>query len=399
MHDELLARAQRLERFAQMDPGNQALRLDLARTYHLAGEHAAALGVLDGAGPEAKQGRPLPLRGELLLALGRWEEAIAFYRQAGESEPGSGAIAFNLAYATWASGAEPEQTIALFRAAVKLDPANARAWRLLATVLSDAGETLSAVQTIEQVLTQWPDDAETLRLAAQLYLDAGQLEKAARYADRSVAAAPADAEAWAIKGNVALFSLDAAAAWKSLRQAVDLAPKDVDARVSLAQAALMQGRARHARDVLEAALALEPGNASALCMTAWACLADDDNAAAAAAFQRAATEEPDNADAWAGTALIALGAGDAAHAGSASDRALELDAQHPIATLVRARLQETGGRPEDAKALFESVLGHRPGGPVTASLGGMLASAPAQKLLQRQQRRLERMVQARTRQH
>src|SRR4051812_4084815 len=109
MHDELLARAERLERFAQLDPGNQALRLDLARTYHQAGHHEMALGVLDGAAATLRDTGPLPLRGELLLALGRWPEAIAFYREAATGEPDSAAVAFNLAFASWASGAVPEQ--------------------------------------------------------------------------------------------------------------------------------------------------------------------------------------------------------------------------------------------------------------------------------------------------
>lgn len=389
MQEDLLTRAQRLERFALQDPANWPLRLDLAQTYHRAGLHPSALEVLDR--PAAAEPPPdvASLRGQLLLAMGRWSDATALYEAAQAQQPESAAIAFNLAYAVWASEADPARAVTLLRRAVALDPNQLAAYRHLASALEATSDLPAARQALDQALERSPTDSQTLLQLGRLLIDTGDFAGAAAIAARCVAAAPTMADAWAFKGQVALFELDAAGATRSLRQALDLDPAAVDTRVLLAQANLLQGRVRPARALLEAATGGDqPADDGALCMLGWACLYEEDVAAADSAFQRAAHAEPESADAWSGCAVVALAQARADEAGTAANKALHLEPEHVIARLVVRRLHELDGRADEAKALIDAVLASAPFGPFNTSTAGLLQSPGVQRVLRRQQRRM-----------
>lgn len=388
MHEDLLTRAQRLERFALQDPANWPLRLDLAQTYHGAGLHPAALEVLDRPSVAEPPAEATSLRGQLLLAMGRWDEAIALYEAAQAQQPESAAIAFNLAYGVWASEADPVRAAALFRRALVLDPSQIAGYRYLAFALEATNDLAAARQALEQALERAPTDGQTLQQLGRLILDTGDFAGAAALAARCVAAAPSSAQAWAFKGEVALFEMDAAAAARSLRQALDLDPADAHTRVLLAQANLLQGRVRPARSLLEAATSDQAADEGALCMLGWACLYDEDVPGAGLAFERAALAEPESADAWAGRAVIALAQARTADAGTAAATALELEPEHVIARLVVQRLHELDGRSDEAKAVVEAVLASTPFGPFNTSTAGLLRSPGVQRVLRRQQRRM-----------
>ena len=388
MDDDLLTRAQRLERFALQDPANWPLRLDLAQTYHRAGMHSSALEVLDRPAAAEPPVDAASLRGQLLLAMGRWAEAIALYEAAQAQQPESPAIAFNLAYAVWASEADPARSVVLFRRALALDPGQMAAYRHLASALEATGDLAAARQALDQALERSPTDSQALLQLGRLLIDTGDFVGAAAIAARCVAAAPTSAQAWAFKGQVALFELDAAAAARSLRQALDLDPAAADTRVLLAQANLLQGRVRPARALLEAAAADQTADDGALCMLGWACLYEEDVAAADSAFQRATLAEPENADAWAGRAVVALAQARAADAGAAAGKALHLEPEHVIARLVVQRLHELDGRADEAKAVIDAVLASSPFGPFNTSTAGLLQTPGVQRVLKRQQRRM-----------
>jgi len=388
MHEDLLTRAQRLERFALQDPANWPLRLDLAQTYHRAGLHPSALEVLDRPAAAEPPHDVASLRGQLLLAMGRWSEAIALYEAAQAQQPESPAIAFNLGYAVWASEADPARAVTLYRRALALDPNQMAAYRHLASALEATGDLPAARQALDQALERAPTDSQTLLQLGRLLIDTGDFAGAAAIAARCVDAAPISADAWAFKGQVALFELDAAAAARSLRQALDLDPAAVDTRVLLAQANLLQGRVRPARTLLEAATGDQAADDGALCMLGWACLYEEDVAAADSAFQRAARTEPENADAWSGRAVVALAQARTDDAGTAANKALHLEPEHVIARLVVRRLHELDGRADEAKALIDAVLASAPFGPFNTSTAGLLQSPSVQRVLRRQQRRM-----------
>jgi len=393
MRSDLLDRAQRLQRYAVQDPTNLALLRDLASTLHAAGEHAQALEVLDRI--DALSGEPssgAALRGQVLLALGRWGDAQALFESARRQQPESAALAFNLAYALWASEKDGARAIELFADAVRLEPDNPRFRYYLALALEASGDANAARQALEKAIEIDPGHFDALAMLGHLALGGGDLSAASAFAGRCVAAQPTRADGWQLKGQVALFQLDAAAAAKSLRQALDLAPDDVDTRVSLAQAALMQGRARHARELLLQAVVQDPSHDGALSMLGWACAAENDAPAAATAFERARTRNPENPDAWAGGACICLANGQKESALQWADRALAIDPTHAIASLVKARIAELDDRVVDARAIVEAVLGSAPGQPLGASFGQTVANAAASPGVKRMQRRFTRQL-------
>jgi tetratricopeptide (TPR) repeat protein len=391
MPSDLLTRARKLEGYAAQDPGNSTLLLDLAETYHRAGEHERALSVVERVESLADgPAQCAALKGRLLLALGRWDEASALFERALHDAPDSAALVFNLGYSIWASGAEPQRAVDLLRRATSIEPANADFHYHLALALEETESLNDAMEALEQALSLNARHDKALGMLGRLKLDAGQFEQALELAERCIAAHPGNPVGWHLKGQVALFKMDAAAASKSLRQALDLDPADADTRVSLAQASLMQGRARHARTLLDEAVARDASHDGALCMLGWACVADNDAAAAGTAFERARTLAPDNPDALAGLALVRLS--DARHeeALALAQDALALEPDHAMATLIIAREREPQGRPAEGKGLVASVINSTPFGPLKSTFGQAIQSSAASPAVRQLHRRFAR---------
>jgi tetratricopeptide (TPR) repeat protein len=385
--DELMDRASRLERFVDQDPSNPTLLHDLATTYHLAGEQGLALAAL-----ERWHGLAIPaldaLRGQILLASGRWRDAEHLFEAALINAPHSAALAFNLGYAVWASGEEPGRAATLFQRAAQLDGGNAGFHYHHAMALEADGNVAAAEVALAEALECEPNHLKSLAMLGQLKLDAGDFETASLHANRCIAAHPSIAAGWQLKGQVALFQMNVESAAKSLRQAMSLDSNDVDTCVSLAQASLMQGRVRHARELLDKALSRDGADEVALCMLGWACMADNDLPAAQSAFDQALAVAPDSADALSGAACLQLANGQPQAANDLAQRALLADEQHVVAMLITAQAHDASGHVQDARSVIESVLNNSPFGPLRANVGQTLQSAAVAKSAFRLQRRI-----------
>lgn len=386
MSSDLLSRARRLEAYAALDPANVELLFDLADTWHHAGEHGKALSVLERAEqaglPPARLG---PLKGRLLMAQGRWHDAVQLYESALHDAPASAALLANLGYSCWAAG-DTARAVEWLMQAAALDPADPDIRCHLALALEETHLPAEAAQALEQALALQPTHEKALTMLARLRLDAGALEQAAALAGRCIAAHPTHAAGWQLRGQVSLFEMDAASAVKSLRQALDLEPADVDTRVLLAQAAMLQGRVRHARTLLQEAAALEPSNDQAQCMLGWACAGEDDIDGAEAAFERALDIEP-SADALSGRACVALGRAAPERAREAAEQALALEPDHALARLLLSRVQALAGQDVQAGELLQEVLRSTPFGPLGSDVRSTLSGAAQQPMVRRLQRR------------
>ena len=392
MQNDLLTRAGRLEAYASQDPTNAALLHDLATTYHGAGHHEQALEVLDRVQSVGDAASPAldALRGQVLLALGRWDDASDLFAKALQVQPDSAPLLFNLAYAVWASEKDPRRAVSLFERAVGLDGSNLRFRHHLALALEAAGDPDGAIAALEQALAIDPRHLGSLAMLGRLELDAGDFDAAAEFASRCIATHPGQAAGWQLKGQVALFQMDAQSAARSLRQALDLDAADIDTQISLSQATLMLGRPRHARQLLARAIDSEPSNDVALCLLGWACIADNEAQAARKAFTEALRADPGNADAPAGLAVLALSAGDSTECLEHAESALALDAGHVVAKLAKARAQESREHPAEAKALVDDVLKSTPFGPVQTNVAQMLDASRGSEAVRRMHRRFAR---------
>lgn len=387
MHNDLLARASRLEAFAVRDPGNTQLLRDLAQTYHQGGDHAKALQVLERIDPSDQADEPL--RGQLLLALGIWDEAAHLFEHALRREPASAALWFNRGYALWAAGADLAEAASCLAKAAQLSPEDPRIRRHLALAYDSAGELERALQTLTTALEAGCVDCELLVLLSQLELQTGHIEGAQQAAERAIAADPRFAPAWQAKGQASLFAMDAAAAYKALRQASALDPHDSDCQVLLAQACLMLGRPHQARHLIDSLNKVGAADSTALCLLGWACCAEDDVAAAQDAFESALAQDPENADALAGLACLLAARGEREAARSTVARALQIEPEHATAKLVQAQCDSSTPQAESSMA---AVLAAKPFGPIDASIAQAMGMPEVKTAATRMQTRYRRLA-------
>lgn len=385
MDNQLLERAERLERFSTQDPNNVELLRDLAQTYHLAGDHPKALSVLDRIEPDQREADD-PLRGQLLLSTGRFEDAATLFERALSRHPDSAALWFNLGYSLYASERAQEAAPKLHKA-MELEPANPRVRRFLALTLVDAGREDQALQTLNQAVVDGAIDAELLITLSQLELDAGHIEDASAAANRAVAAAPSNALAWQAKGQAALFALDPSTAGKALRQSLEINPADVDSEILLAQANIMLGKSHLARRSLSKVKDQGRANAEVLSTLGWACCADNDAAAAKEAFGLAINHAPDNVDALNGMTCVLLAEGDLPEAQRLNEQALALDADHVIGKLLSSELHKAQRGGSSDASLMGNLLAAMPFGPLDMSLQQALENPKLASSANRYQRK------------
>lgn len=121
--------------------------------------------------PESGSAQAMIERGVRAFEIGRYDDAIAFYRAAIRKEPRS-AVAYNLLgmayryrFAALHAAGDREREIEAFRAAVKLDPEYVPALVNLGVSLHQHGRQEEAAQAINRALTLDPNHPDQLRLS------------------------------------------------------------------------------------------------------------------------------------------------------------------------------------------------------------------------------------------
>jgi tetratricopeptide (TPR) repeat protein len=386
MHEQLMTRAERLEGFALGDPSNAALLLDLAETYHHAGAHDRALAALDRLA-DADRAAGVALRGQVLMAMARWDDAATLYEEALGRDPVNPALLFNLGYALMGADRNAARASALLTQAAELDPRDVRVARWQALALDAAGDAEGARAAAERAVAIKPDDFDTRLTLSQLMLDTGDTAEALEAAKRCTMTHPNAAQGWVHKGQIELMRLDAAAAAKSFRMALELDGSDIDTRLGLAQASMMTGRTQHARRLTDEVIAADAANDVAWGMRGWLHAAEDDLAGARAAFDKALALAPDSADAWAAVAGMHLAAGERESAERAASKALDLAPGHVLALMVQAELHKSAGQPDKAQAITANLLRATPFGASGPNLEAVMQQAAASPAMRRMKQR------------
>jgi tetratricopeptide (TPR) repeat protein len=162
-----------------------ALRLRLGAAYLAAGRYAESESVFHEL---VAAGDPLPLGyvglAQVLLRTGRAQEAATELADA-EKKLGP---AFLLSYfrgLALARAAEPEEALAAFQQAVRLDPKNAEAHANLGKTQLTLGHWNEAIPELREALRLDPGNTQAKRLLSQAYRRAGDAQNAAKYADAS----------------------------------------------------------------------------------------------------------------------------------------------------------------------------------------------------------------------
>lgn len=407
------ARAERLARFSRFDPGNEVLALDLAQSWHDAGDHAQALAVIDAC-VQAEPGTAASLsalRGRVLLAMGHWHEAAALHAAALDASPTRDeppalservAQMFNLGYALLGQGDQPAQAVHWLgqsaqlaeQAAQSFDAdTRARLHHHHALALLEAGQNTDARAALARARETAPDALEPLLTQATLALAASDDATAGVLARQALRAHATSARAWLLDAQVALSRADGEHALGSAVRALGLDPDLADAHLLAAQADLLLAQPRRARQRL---LAAWPGlsthaatmNAAggapllALNLMGWACLADDDAAAAQAAFDQALQHTPDSVEAMTGLCSVARAERHAEQAAHWLTRARAAEPGHPLVQLLASDTRPPGSAPGALDGVWRQGLQQ------------MLAQPGVEQSARRWQQRLREAAQA-----
>ncbi len=246
-----------LRRAVEMEPASGLYRFRLAETLHILGRDcrpdlAQAL--------ELAPGEPWinNLHGQVLLADGLVEEAIAAFRTAVNQLPGEPLVPANLAEALARAGSRTEARRVLDEA-LERHPGDARLLNQRGNLAAADRDFASALADYEDALEADPTNVEIAKNLAAVCIETDMILRAEELLGwlTETGATP---EVYNLNAHLALVQGQRRRAELSLRAGLDLEPRNPDLRVNLARLHLEQGEVGKARALAEAVLAEEPGN-------------------------------------------------------------------------------------------------------------------------------------------
>ena len=205
--------------------------------------------------------RPLPQEESLalksqeakqLMAEGKFQQAIALYRELNEAVPNNPGLKLNLGMALHLVGRKRE-AIPELEQAVKLDPQLAPAWLFLGTTRLQLGEAAAALKPLRTVLQLQPDQHQARQMLADALLSLDRFEDASDEYHRLASEHPENVQAWYGLGRS--YELLSSASFEKLQK---LAPESAYVLSLLAEARLREQQFSSAFYLYRRALELMP---------------------------------------------------------------------------------------------------------------------------------------------
>ncbi len=195
--------------------------------------------------------------GNILVNVGRPQEAIKQYEQALRLKPDYAETYNNLGNALAATG-RTEEAIKQYEQALRIQPDYNEAYNNLGTTLVDAGRAEEAIKYFEQALRIKPNDAETHYNLGIALVNVGRVEEGIKQYEQALRLKSDYAEAHNNLG-IALGNMGRAEEGiKHFEQALHLKPNDAQTHNNLAAALNALGQYPQAIKHLELALRLKP---------------------------------------------------------------------------------------------------------------------------------------------
>jgi putative PEP-CTERM system TPR-repeat lipoprotein len=376
--------------------GHVPALLGLAKVRLGAGELDRALEGVDSLLAKVpKSAEALHLRGNILMAQRKAEQALVAYRAAVEAKP-------DFLPAHWAQVAlllqsnNVEEAKKELDVAKKLAPVHPQTLYLQAFAAYRARDLDGARQAIQQHLRQAPDNVSGLLLAAAIeyelksyaqaethvskvlqgapnnmiarrmlitgYLRNGQPEKAREALQSAIQTIGTDPTMLALAGEVYMHNGEPNVASQYFGKAATLDPKDAFKRTALAASHLAAGDTQKGLRELEETAATDPGIRADLALLA-AHMRGRDYEKALAVVARVEKKQPTVAMPHNLRGIVLRAKGDSAGARRSFERALQLDPTYFPAVSNLSQMDLADRNPQAARARYEAMLTKSPANP------------------------------------
>jgi tetratricopeptide (TPR) repeat protein len=196
-------------------------------------------------------------RAQILLDLGRHEQALPLITEALRLDPESVATYCHLALALRMAG-QRKQALAVLDDALKRDPNNEWPHRLRAVTFRELGELKLALACAQEAHRLAPDLWLTNFVLANILLSSSRPSQARAIAQRFRAMEPNNTHVFDLSGRVALASKQLLEAEAHFREALRLDPQNASAHNNLGSVLAEQGRTLEAVQCFERALTVNP---------------------------------------------------------------------------------------------------------------------------------------------
>lgn len=296
---------------------------------------------------------------QILMMRGKLDEAEAVLGEARKVMPGN--LQIRLAEGMIALNRNKnEEARDAARQVLKVNPGFVPALIIEGTALYRLKDYVNAQTELELALGKAPRAEEARRVLARAYLAGRDAERALETIQPLLDREPADHQAFLIAGQAALQAGDLEHSKQFFAKASAADPKDPAARARMGVVRLMEGDVDAGVHELESAAALAPDSSETVIALVMTYLHEGRLDKAQAAAEGLTRRTPKNPAAYNVLGAVRIHARDSAGARVAFEKAQQLDPSFLPAVGNLARLDLAQGRPDQAKARFQSLLAKDP---------------------------------------
>ncbi len=352
---------QQRERAARERPDDSATHISLAEVLLDLGRTEEALTYAQRVvelAPETAAGHGI--LGYCLLQAGRPAEAQEQFTIASAAEPNDGRWQTGLGLVALGQR-DPKPAVAMFRQATTMALDDNRPWAYLSVAYLRVGDLESAASSASTAVSLGPDSAIANTYLAYVRLAQGKLDEAVASARKAVIEAPQSALAHEALGTSLTFAGQFAEAKQNLDRAIELDPLSAGARLARAKLLAGQGEIEAALQDAQIAVSLDPQSAPAHSTLGLLFLLVNDPHRAGREFQRALTAEPSLSEARTGWGLVLSKRGRFREAVEQQEIAVSLDTDSASAQNNLGALYASEGRMQQAHESLTHAIQLQPG--------------------------------------
>jgi Tfp pilus assembly protein PilF len=353
-------RIDQLENFLRQDPDNATLMADAVQASLQAGQPARARALMALAGPALAGNAVMRhLDATTLLSEQRYPEAQALLRDLLASGVDTGAVRFNLGYASLRAG-DPAAAAEILAPLMARDDAPDAALAYLLRSLHHAGHAEQAAAAWDAAPGRFRTP-EAAAVASLAFLDLERNDEARALSDQALAAGTRSAEAYVARATLAVGDAEPGEAIALLERARQFAPEDGRVLSAVGAAELGRGNVPQAEAAFRRSVAALPQHVGAWHALAWCQIILGQLDAARASFDAALALDRNFGETHGGLAVVDMLQGHAEAAHAAIERAERLDRTGLSARYARALESGMTRDPQAMRAMVVDLLQRRAG--------------------------------------